>query len=1094
MRWRARVLGGRLREQWPVVGLVTGVAVVAAVLLGVLAGVVHLAQTQAVPASLARLDPQDVHLEATLWVNGEDSGTVLAKGRAGIARLTGDVPTDETTWQIGSLHALPDTPDAAPQIVYAAALPHSAARLVTGRWPQGATDASGAVEVNVPQVAAQAKGWQVGSRIEARPWDGDAYRAWVVVGTHEPAGSGAGWHRDRLGGRGTDTAFNVPGSAGWRTTVAWGPLVVDPAALAGPGQVDTTYLLVEPRLGEASTAALAHLREEVRNAPATLSEALEPEANGVVATTVGQALDATWREVVVVRAGVLAVGLLLAVLAATVLLLAARLLAERRAAGSELLAARGASPAHLRSLVVLEALTLAVGTFLVAPWVARAALVAMTRTGPLAAAGYHVPAGVPVPVVLACAATALVLAVALCVPAWHTVGSTSRAPHAGLLRAGADVALLVVGALTTVQLVAHGSPVTRGTGGLSVDGVLVAGPAVVTLAVATVAQRLVAPLARAGDVLAGRARSFGPALAAWQVARRPAVSAGTVLVVVVAVAAGSFGAAFGATWRTSQVEQVDLALGTDVRVVPVSDAPLTASTAVAAATTGRPGVHAQPVVDRWVGLGPRGNTSGASARLVALDATRPQDVRGRTGTPAADLLAGLPDAPAPAGRGADVPPGTRWIVLSGQLATSPATTGEGMVHVTVEDDLGVVTPLDARSVALGEPFAVALELPPAGALRVVAVGAVASPGDPPRSDPADLSSPAVRELGVDLRVTGIRAVPRAAGIATAKAAAAAPGAELTLRGAGWSGALHQPRNRAGATVTGDVVPGSELRVTSTMRADDGGTDPATLLARTWERPRSVPAVVSSAILDDLDVRVGMELVVDVAGTPVTAEVRRVVDHAPGAPRDAAVLVDRATLVRAALEAGGPGVAPDAWWVAAPAAAVPAVVQGLAGTDARVSTRAGLREEAVTGPVRVAVPAGLSLVTGAATLLVLVGTGAVAAAALRARRLELARLQAVGASRGGLVAAAVGESTSLVALGAAVGLLAGYGLAAVVAPLLTMSPDGRAPVPPPGLVWDAAAQALGAGAIVAGACAVVSLVVTLGVRRASGAALRMGDDG
>jgi len=81
----------------------------------------------------------------------------------------------------------------------------------------------------------------------------------------------------------------------------------------------------------------------------------------------------------------------------------------------------------------------------------------------------------------------------------------------------------------------------------------------------------------------------------------------------------------------------------------------------------------------------------------------------------------------------------------------------------------------------------------------------------------------------------------------------------------------------------------------------------------------------------------------------------------------------------------------------------------------------------------------------------------------------------------------------VVVGALSGVLAGYGLATVVAPLLTMSPDGRTPAPEPWLVWAWGDQSLQTFAVAAGATAVVAAVVVAGVRRTSRAALRMGDD-
>lgn len=1098
MRWRPRVLRGRLRDQAPVVGVVALVAVAATTLVGVLAGLLQLAETDAVPQTLSRLDPEQVRLEATLWVHGEDVGPALDEARAGLAAITGDVPSDEQTWLIGSLHALPAEVGNQPHLTYLASVPdpQAVAALVSGRWPDAPTDAEGRVKVTVPAVAARTLGWQVGSVVTARQWGLETTRAWVVVGTYEPTGPRSAWSRDRLRGAGTAAGFNLPGASGMIRTTAWGPLLADPAALAGPDQVDTAYLVVEPHLAAATQDAVTDLRTRVRDGAATLADALDGDVRGRLVTGVGATIDATWRELVVMRAAVVTIGLLLATLATTVMLLTARLLAERRAAESELLAARGAAPAQLRSVVVLEAVALAVGTWLLSPWLARAALDAATRSGPLADAGYDVGAGVPGGALLACAAMVVVLALTLCVPAWHTSGSTARSAHTGLLRTGGDVALVLLGALALWQLTVYGSPLTQGADGPRVDPVLVAGPALVTLAASTLALRAVGPVARGAELLARRARSFVVPLAAWQVARRSTLAGGTVLVVVVAVASGTFSAAFAATWRTSQLEQVDLALGTDLRADRLEDVPATTSDALAAATAAYPQAHGQPVADRVVTVGGRGNTGGVTARLVALDTSRPGDVRGRA--PWSTVLADLVDAEPGRDAGTGLPPGTRWLLLDGLVTVGDAGAADGdapgsaLVGVTVEDDQGVLTQLPARTAVLGSPFSLVYELPPPGRARVVAVDALVTP---PTFPAAFFGKEMRRTVPARLTLTGLGAVPRTAGAGAVTDLDPSSAVPVALTGAGWSGVVRVRDTSLPAEVTGATPVGGgsgTLDVTTSLEVAQYDPTPARLLASAWPDRGPVPAAVSSALLDEVDAVAG-GLTIGVGGTSVGVQVTRVVDRVPGVPRGAGIVVDRTTLARAVVQAGGAPELLDSWWVAAPGSTTAALAADLTATDALVTTRSERRHDALTGPVRVAVPAAVSLVAASAALLVLVGTGAVAAASLRARRLELARLQALGASRPGLVGGLVAESTLLVVVGAGTGLLAGYGLAAAVAPLLTMSPDGRTPAPEPWLVWDGGAQTLRTVLVVAAACAVVALVASAGVRRTSGAALRMGDE-
>ncbi|MBF0688920.1 MAG: hypothetical protein IR158_14280 [Cellulomonas sp.] len=1098
MRWRPRLFRGRLRDQAAVVLVVAVVAVAATTLVGVLAGLLNVAETRAVPEALDRLDPAQVRIESTLWVGGEDVGPVLEDARAGIAEITGDVPTTDETWLIGSIHALPKAPDATqPELTYLASLPHDAATLLTGRWPDRAVDDDGRVEVNVPAVAAEARGWEVGATIDARDWDTTEYRTWVVVGTHEAARPLGAWSRDRLWGRGIQPGFNVPGGAGMFTTTAWGPLVVDPAALAGPEKVDTAYLLTYPQLADASDAAIAELRAEMRDGSETLAAALG-DVGGRLVTDVDDTIDATWRELVVTRAAVITIGLLLATLAAAVMLLTARLLAERRAVESELLAARGASPRQLRSLVVLEALALAGVTWLVSPWLAGLVLDLASRSGLLADAGYAMDPGVPDGALLACAAMAGVLAVTLCVPAWHTAGSTTGTAHAGILRVGGDVALLALGGLAMWQLVVYGSPLTGGVDGPRIDPVLVAGPALVTLAAATVALRAVAPVARVGERLAGRARSFVVPLAAWQVARRSSVTTGTVLVVTIAVTAGTFATGFAATWRTSQVEQVNLALGTDLRADEITDPALTASAMFAEATAAHDDAHGQPVVNRPISLGPRGNSAGVSARLVAVDASRPQDLRGHGAVPWGAVVDELAESQPALDAGTPLPPDSQWLVVEGTVGTLEGTTGKALVGVTVEDERGVLTQLGPRSTLLGASEPLVYEIPPAGrgTLRVVAVDALVTVEELA----PDLVFALERSGGtgvmlapVELSITGVRTVARSEGIRFASEVPDAPSTAVAVDVGGWSAGLHQEDRIFLAEVESTMsTPAGSLDLQSNMEVNPWSSAPARLVARAWPAQGSVPVVASHALHDRLD-GTARALTMSINGVNVHARVVRYVDHVPGAPRGIAILADHTTLTRAVLESGGPPGMVDAWWVAAPAATSATVAAGLTDVDAVVRTRAGEQDKALTGPISVAVPVALSLVGFSAALLVLIGAGSVAAASVRARRLELARLQAIGASRPGLVGGLLAESTVLVVVGALSGMLAGYGLAAVVAPLLTMSPDGRTPAPDPWLVWVWGDQALQTFAVAAGASAVVAAVVVAGVRRTSGAALRMGDD-
>ena len=1113
MGWRSQVLLGRLRDQATVLATVTLVTFVATTLLATFAFLLDVTGNDAVDAALDRLPDSAVTLEANLRVRNGDAPAAIAAAEATFAETLGDLPSERSVWLTGRLWTLPREDDrrAAP-LGYPASSPQvpDQADLLSGSWPDAARDDAGRLQVNVPDVAAQRYGWSLGTEVPVRALGDGTPDAWVVVGTHRLTGPASSWSRDLLDGAGHSDAFPVPGSSGMVVTDAWGPMVVAPDALLGPGVTDSARLLVTPDLAEAPRGALAATRDALESGQVRLSRALgEVDVSGFVQTRLDATIDAASRERTVTQVGVVVVGLLLAVLATTVMLLAARLLSERRAAEGALVAARGASPAQLRSLAVVEAVLVAGVTAAVSPWAARALFAQVLDRGGLAAAGLAAPEGVPVAVRVASAAVAVVLAVALVVPAWHTAGSSSSAAHAGLVRTGADLALVALAAVALWQLVGHGAPLTVAGTGPRLDPVLAAGPALVVLGAAVLALRLVGPVARVADVLARSSPSLVAPLAAWQVSRRTSAATGTTLVVVLAVTAATFSHAFLATWRTSQLEQVDLALGTDVRIDELRGDPLTSSADVRATLADAPaGVRAQPVVDREAALGAsagaeRGAT-GIDTRLLAVDARDTAALRGRSEPTWPALLDDLvaSDAP-PAAPGVPLPGDPQWLVATVTPGTAPAASGAVYLRIAVEDDAGVQAWLGKLDVPLAEPSSLALEVPRSlGPLRVVAVSAAVLLDDaPPEVQLATTGRDRVGHVGLALH--GLRVVDRAEDVTSpllAELAADTRGTPVDLGGAAWAPTSHLGSSFTVVTGTDATtpdpgsLPADALVIDATFDMASIVTSSGVMGAQTWPAARLLDAVLTPGLAERAGLGPGDGFWLRVENTQVPGRVHEVAPYLPGTPRGDAVLVDRTSLSRVLTEAAGSDTLVDSWWITAPDAVAPDLASAVArSADATATVRVTERESAVSGPLRVPVPAALSLVTAAAGVLLLVGLGASTAAAVRSRRLELARLQALGASRASLVGGLVGEHAFLVALGAGAGLAIGYVVARAVAPLLTVSADGLHPVPHPSTVWDdGAVLALAAGLGVAG-CAVVAVLAALLVRRASGALLRLGDD-
>src|SRR5690606_72898 len=124
-------------------------------------------------------------------------------------------------------------------------------------------------------------------------------------------------------------------------------------------------------------------------------------------------------------------------------------------------------------------------------------------------------------------------------------------------------------------------------------------------------------------------------------------------------------------------------------------------------------------------------------------------------------------------------------------------------------------------------------------------------------------------------------------------------------------------------------------------------------------------------------------------------------------------------------------------------------------DATVTTRAGLARDFSEDPLRVAIQAALWLVTAAAAALPALPFAVHAVLTVRAREIEFAQLRAVGIQRGAPLPRLSAESALLSVLGVAFGVSLGTALAYLVAPLVSVGSDGRAPMPPVGVVipWE-----------------------------------------
>ncbi|WP_158580681.1 ABC transporter permease [Cellulomonas rhizosphaerae] len=1075
----------RARSQQSLLLVVLAVTVVGATLLGTFALLLAASENRMLAVAMEQSAPGSREIDVTVSSgSAADVAGALPPADAFLDDLLGGLPSDRDAWLASSLYTIEGTADArAPYTYFAANAQYAqSSTLVSGAFPTSGVDAAGRVPVAVPQVAADAYGWTVGSVVRLQQTSTlDPVRA-VVTGTYRLTGAPQTWSRDVLDGSEHDEAYPVLG-AGFLTTRAWGPLVVgDPTVLTdGTVALGVAHLVARPTLADAPTGAIDDLRGRLDASQATLAAAIPTGVSALVASPLGSTIDAAAGDLQVTRVTLVVVALLLATLAVTVLMLAARMLSDRRLAEQELMASRGASRRQVVRLALLEATGLAVITAVASPFLAELTYRAIVRIPVLERGGLDVDPGRPLLLWAACGVSALVLVGVLVIPLLRRGERRSGRSERGgsAARSGADIALVLVAGIALWQLSSYqGAPSGAGAGLSSVDPVLVLAPALVLLAGAVLALRCMPVVAHLGERAASRSRAWVSPLAVWELARRPARASSAVLLVALTVGVAAFSTSFLQTWRSSQQDQADLAVGTDLRATPALGTPLEAGAQLAAV----PGTgHAAPVTirDSTVGVatGPGNSSGGVPATLLAVDTTRADELlRGRVAPGWGDLTAGMgPSAPA---TGVALPGSPRFLVLDLQTHSSaPETAATVVSWLVVQDRAGARTSLALPSLLLGRARTdVVLPLgAESDGLQLVGLVARAVP-----ASGSALPTPAP----VTLDLTHLRV--------TSAASADLDGADVeavSFAGAAWES------HASGAEVSARA---DRLRVSGDLPTVTSFETTTELTATTFPDPSSgaaqIAVLVTPDVLDTLGAGVGDPIQLDVAGASVPAVVRGTVPYLPGAPHGRGVLVDEDLLGRAVLVAGSPGALADEWWLAASDDAAPGLASDLE-RSAGMSTvvRATERAEATDGPLHVGVQAALWMLVTAALALSVSGLGMSAAVTVRNRRLEFARLQALGAPRGGLVRSVLSEHAVLGLVGVAAGMALGALLAQVVAPLITTSASGAAPVPGVVVQWDWSAQLALLGILVGLVTLVVALTTGTLLKRASGQLLRLGDE-
>lgn len=687
------------------------------------------------------------------------------------------------------------------------------------------------------------------------------------------------------------------------------------------------------------------------------------------------------------------------------------------------------------------------------PWVASWVAGWISRTGPLARTGLMID---PQPVRAAWFGVAVAALVTVALFSWPTYRQARAAQRAAdgvrqrsrssAQRAGVDVAVAVFAAVAIWQLSTLGDERTaRLRGRFGVDPLLVVAPALGLFAGAFIALRIVPMIARVAERLAARTRSAVPALAGWQVARRPARYARSSLLLIMAVALGVFATTYQSTWERSQEDQARHQAGADLRVEPnrrtndsITDLHLRAAyEQVADVDT------AMPVVRR------RGVLPNAElpAEIVLLDVASASDVV--LGDPSlADAWAALADASG-ALPAAMLPDGATAIELSIAVTEldepsddEPVPVLDAAVVVVISDAHGLLHRLPVGAVSSGaEPVTLtaALDLDepvrsqvswPIGIVDIEFRTEV--PTDRSRSARIDvLALDAVNDAG--------DSVPIVTNRWTFSRTSVGPLDEFP----GIAAAIGGPERVVGATVV-------------TGRAFSGATTTYAIRPVGDPRPTSIGVVVGQDWFEANERSIGDPVRID-ALADVSGRIVGTVEAFPTIRPDEAhvVIADLGTVVAATYELGASFVSVEEMWLdldgddtssaAAVLEAEPYEAVSTIGNDDRAAAL-------LADPPAVGTIGALSIGFVTAAVLAVVGFLIAATVSARDRAGEFALLRALGLTGRQLAAWTFVEQAALIVFSLAIGTCVGLGLSALVLPAVSLTAGGGEVFPPVEVIY------------------------------------------
>ena len=446
----------------------------------------------------------------------------------------------------------------------------------TARFAEPRNDAQSeppVIEVLVPAEAARPLGVQVGDTWSVVPF-GDPeqrYARVVVAGLLDRSASDARIWRlyERSLRRGTTL------------TVRTLPLFLSKEAYFGVmapalGQVASTYSwLFDVDTGRIGVDRVGQVSSDIRGTEETLGASIGEYR---LSTSLPDAIDEYDERLFFAKVPMLVFLVLLMTVVLYFVVTLSSVLAERQRAETALVQSRGATRGHVFTVYALEGATIAVLAVVAGPPLAAVAISLMGLTPAFSdlSGNSLLSVHIPLSAYLMSAAGGFLGFVALMLTALqasrlNVVVQRLRSARPSRLsifqRYYLDVLVLIAGIVLFRQLSEQGSVLaTDMLGGVAANQVLLAAPALVLIAAATILLRLFPIALRLVSGATSRWLPAGPTLALWQMARNPTHYGRVSLLLILMAGLGVFGSGLVATLERSFEERVLYDSGSDIRV------------------------------------------------------------------------------------------------------------------------------------------------------------------------------------------------------------------------------------------------------------------------------------------------------------------------------------------------------------------------------------------------------------------------------------------------------------------------------------------------------------------------------------------------